>query len=166
VSRSPPPKGINITNRAGISTKDPLSAETIKPRHHGEPRAEYFSQFCVGFASVSGWLCIQSAVHLYSINCVAPFMSNNRKASFGKPIPGNFFLTTFFGQSFSDSFFGRPLRTSLQSTQVNHSDIQGLARKTQSARVNVRGSISEDQSQRVNLRGSISEGQSTCTECG
>lgn len=77
-------------------------------------------------------------------------MSNIRKASFGKPIPGNLFLTAFFGEPFSDSFFGRPLRTSLQSMQVNHSDIQGLARKAQSARINVRGSISEGQSQRLN----------------
>lgn len=53
VDRPYPPKGINITNQASISTKDPLPTDLIKPPNHAKTRAKSISSLWVPFVLVS-----------------------------------------------------------------------------------------------------------------
>jgi hypothetical protein len=98
VDRSHPPRSTNITNRAGISTQDPLSAGIIKPPNHVGTAAggglSFVSALCrfqVGFIVIL--LYIYTVLIVQHILCL----------TFTKPFSEGLFRKAFFGRPFSES---------------------------------------------------------------
>ena len=126
VDRSHPPRSTNITNRAGISTQDPLSAGIIKPPNHVGTAAgglSFVSALCrfqVGFVVILLYIYTVLIVrHILCLTFTKPFS----ESLFQKAFFGSFFQKAFFRRPLSKSLFEQPLRTSLQPPQVHHSDI-------------------------------------------
>ena len=117
VDRSHPPRSTNITNRAGISTQDPLSAGIIKPPNHVGTAAGG-AKFCVGLVSVSGWLCRYFTVHLYSTHCAAHFISNLHKTFFRKPFSEAFFRRPFSEGLCQKAFVRKAFRTTIKNVSA------------------------------------------------
>ena len=96
VDRSHPPRSTNITNRAGISTQDPLSAGIIKPPNHvgtaaGRGGLSFVSALCrfqVGFIVIL--LYIYTVIIVQHILCPI----------FTKPFSEGLFLKAFVRKPF------------------------------------------------------------------
>ena len=81
VDRSHPPRSTNITNRAGISTQDPLSAGIIKPPNHVGTAAggglSFVSALCrfqVGFVVILLYIYTVLIVrHILCLTFTKPF---------------------------------------------------------------------------------------------
>ena len=125
VDRSHPPRSTNITNRAGISTQDPLSAGIIKPPNHvgtaagGLSSVSALCRFQVGFIVIL--LYIYTVIIVRHILCLT-FTKPFSESLFRKLFSEGLFRKAFW-KPLSKSLFEQPLRTSLQSPQVHHSDI-------------------------------------------
>ena len=103
VDRSHPPRSTNITNRAGISTQDPLSAGIIKPSNHvgtAPGGVLVLCRPCVGF---------RLALSLF----YCTFIQHSLCGTFYVQPSQNLFQKVFFRKPFSEAFFRRPFSEGL-----------------------------------------------------